>query len=105
MKQNKRAWYALCKAINEEVLANITGKLQEELTGIPYVPKNTIVFPKIEYFEFQVLESFTYKHTHQDVNNGTYTFTKGEIITLREMNGEWFLPDRSKLKYIRTFKK
>ena len=74
------------------------------LMGVPY--KSQIPFSATAWIEYLVLEDFVYKHSGQDVNNATYTFKHGELISLRaDTPPMYFMPDRSKLLINRIYTK
>lgn len=54
---------------------------------------------RIYWHAFRAIQDFVYYHRDQDVNHGFYSFFKDEIYFFKN-NYEYFMPDKSKLKYL-----
>ncbi len=98
--KNKDAFVAAAEFMMRDAFKSIAAKM----CGLPY--KSQIPFMSTKWLEYIVLEHFIYNHIDQDVNHGTYTFTKGEFIKLRaDTDPQFFMPDRSKLLLNRVYTK
>lgn len=103
---SKGAFEEACEAIVDDLFNSIAADIE----GKPYVSK--IKFTPTKWYEFKVLEDHTFEDHSMEFNNGILEdpkpvrhFKKGELISLRERHSQFFMPDRSKLEFIREYEK